>query len=140
MAALQPRAAAASARTAGRGRSVAAMASASSGDKASSQQPSNLRSSSPPRKMKFTMNLPPSSSSAIPAVAAPFEAWTTGGAIKKRTDIKSIMILGAGPIVIGQVRVREGETEGERGARASRRRSTPGALKIENEKWIIQIG
>ena len=33
----------------------------------------------------------------------PFEAWTTGAAIKKREDIKSIMILGAGPIVIGQV-------------------------------------
>lgn len=33
----------------------------------------------------------------------PFQAWTTGAAIKKREDIKSIMILGAGPIVIGQV-------------------------------------
>ncbi|KAL0051508.1 hypothetical protein WJX82_008912 [Trebouxia sp. C0006] len=32
----------------------------------------------------------------------PFQAWTTGAAIKKREDIKSIMILGAGPIVIGQ--------------------------------------
>jgi len=38
------------------------------------------------------------------AVAPPqFEAWT-GADIKKRTDIKSIMILGAGPIVIGQAR------------------------------------
>lgn len=35
--------------------------------------------------------------------APPFQAWTTGAAIKKREDIKSIMILGAGPIVIGQV-------------------------------------
>ena len=34
----------------------------------------------------------------------PFQAWTTGAAIKKREDIKSIMILGAGPIVIGQAR------------------------------------
>lgn len=33
----------------------------------------------------------------------PFQAWTTGAAIKKREDIKSIMILGAGPIIIGQV-------------------------------------
>ena len=36
----------------------------------------------------------------------PFQAWTTGAAIKKREDIKSIMILGAGPIVIGQVSLR----------------------------------
>ena len=34
----------------------------------------------------------------------PFQAWTTGAAIKKREDIKSILLLGAGPIVIGQVR------------------------------------
>ena len=34
----------------------------------------------------------------------PFEAWNTGKDVKKRTDIKTIMILGAGPIVIGQVR------------------------------------
>lgn len=34
----------------------------------------------------------------------PFEAWNTGAIVKKRTDIKTIMILGAGPIVIGQVR------------------------------------
>lgn len=33
----------------------------------------------------------------------PFQAWTTGAAIKKREDIKSILLLGAGPIVIGQV-------------------------------------
>lgn len=33
----------------------------------------------------------------------PFEAWKTGAAIKKREDIKSILLLGAGPIVIGQV-------------------------------------
>ena len=33
----------------------------------------------------------------------PFEAWNTGAVVKKRTDIKTIMILGAGPIVIGQV-------------------------------------
>ncbi|CAL8467948.1 g7486 [Coccomyxa elongata] len=32
----------------------------------------------------------------------PFEAWNTGAIVKKRTDIKTIMILGAGPIVIGQ--------------------------------------
>ena len=38
-----------------------------------------------------------------PFELAPFEAWNTGAAIKKRTDIKTIMILGAGPIVIGQV-------------------------------------
>ena len=34
----------------------------------------------------------------------PFEAWNTGKDVKQRTDIKTIMILGAGPIVIGQVR------------------------------------
>ena len=39
-----------------------------------------------------------------PVELAPFEAWNTGASIKKRTDIKTIMILGAGPIVIGQVR------------------------------------
>ena len=33
----------------------------------------------------------------------PFESWNTGAVVKKRTDIKTIMILGAGPIVIGQV-------------------------------------
>lgn len=33
----------------------------------------------------------------------PFEAWSTGSPIKKRTDIKTILLLGAGPIVIGQV-------------------------------------
>ncbi|CAL5219945.1 g1877 [Coccomyxa viridis] len=32
----------------------------------------------------------------------PFEAWNTGKDVKQRTDIKTIMILGAGPIVIGQ--------------------------------------
>ena len=37
-------------------------------------------------------------------VPPPFEAWNTGAAVNKRTDIKTIMILGAGPIVIGQVR------------------------------------
>ena len=34
---------------------------------------------------------------------APFEAWNTGAVVKKRTDIKTILILGPGPIVIGQV-------------------------------------
>ena len=33
----------------------------------------------------------------------PFEAWSTGAPVKKRTDLKTIMLLGAGPIVIGQV-------------------------------------
>ena len=32
-----------------------------------------------------------------------FEAWSTGAPVKKRTDLKTIMLLGAGPIVIGQV-------------------------------------
>ncbi|KAK9826032.1 hypothetical protein WJX74_006982 [Apatococcus lobatus] len=32
----------------------------------------------------------------------PFKAWETGKAISKRTDIKTILLLGAGPIVIGQ--------------------------------------
>jgi carbamoyl-phosphate synthase large subunit len=32
----------------------------------------------------------------------PFQAWTTGATIKKREDIKTILLLGAGPIVIGQ--------------------------------------
>jgi len=31
-----------------------------------------------------------------------FAAWNSGAAVKKRTDLKKIMILGAGPIVIGQ--------------------------------------
>lgn len=34
----------------------------------------------------------------------PFEAWNTGAVVKKRTDIKTILILGPGPIIIGQVR------------------------------------
>jgi hypothetical protein len=34
----------------------------------------------------------------------PFLKYAKDGGAKKRTDIKSIMILGAGPIVIGQVR------------------------------------
>jgi hypothetical protein len=34
---------------------------------------------------------------------APFEAWNTGAVVKKRTDIKTILILGPGPIIIGQV-------------------------------------
>ena len=33
----------------------------------------------------------------------PFEAWNTGAKIKKREDIKTILLLGAGPIIIGQV-------------------------------------
>lgn len=33
----------------------------------------------------------------------PFEAWNTGAVVKKRTDIKTILILGPGPIIIGQV-------------------------------------
>ena len=33
----------------------------------------------------------------------PFEAWNTGAKIAKRTDIKTILILGPGPIIIGQV-------------------------------------
>ena len=35
----------------------------------------------------------------------PFLAWETGKAISKRTDIKTILLLGAGPIVIGQVHI-----------------------------------
>ena len=34
----------------------------------------------------------------------PFEAWSSGAPIKKRTDIKTILLLGPGPIIIGQVR------------------------------------
>jgi len=34
----------------------------------------------------------------------PFRAWETGvSLVAKRTDLKRIMIIGAGPIVIGQV-------------------------------------
>ena len=36
-----------------------------------------------------------------------FRAWDQATKSQKRTDIKKIMILGAGPIVIGQVRARE---------------------------------
>lgn len=44
----------------------------------------------------------------VRAVAAPsdgsFTAWDTATQrVEKRTDIKTIMLLGAGPIVIGQV-------------------------------------
>ena len=45
----------------------------------------------------------------VQAVAAPggFTAWDTAvQRVPKRTDIKTIMLLGAGPIVIGQVRGR----------------------------------
>jgi hypothetical protein len=42
------------------------------------------------------------------ATPEPFSAWSTAiERIPKRTDLKTIMILGAGPIVIGQVRCRE---------------------------------
>ena len=37
------------------------------------------------------------------AEVAPFRAWDDAKNSKKRTDLKKIMILGAGPIVIGQV-------------------------------------
>ena len=43
----------------------------------------------------------------VQAVAAPenFTAWDTAvQRVPKRTDLKTIMLLGAGPIVIGQVR------------------------------------
>lgn len=36
-----------------------------------------------------------------------FRAWDQATKSQKRTDIKKIMILGAGPIVIGQVRARD---------------------------------
>jgi hypothetical protein len=39
-----------------------------------------------------------------PLASAAFLAWADAAKVKKREDIKSIMILGAGPIVIGQVR------------------------------------
>jgi hypothetical protein len=38
-----------------------------------------------------------------PLDSAAFLAWADAAKVKKREDIKSIMILGAGPIVIGQV-------------------------------------
>ena len=46
---------------------------------------------------------PPPRGVATVSPPADFQSWA-GADIKKRTDIKSIMILGAGPIVIGQVR------------------------------------
>ena len=36
-----------------------------------------------------------------------FRAWDQATNSQKRTDLKKIMILGAGPIVIGQVRARD---------------------------------
>lgn len=52
-----------------------------------------------------------------PAAKAEFTAWDTAvQRVAKRTDLKTIMILGAGPIVIGQVR------EGRRGGGAARPR------------------
>jgi hypothetical protein len=35
----------------------------------------------------------------------PFAAWDLPATIPSRTDIKTIMIIGAGPIIIGQVRI-----------------------------------
>jgi len=59
--------------------------------------------------------LPRRTSIRVQAIAAPekstsepFTAWATATErIPKRTDLKTIMILGAGPIVIGQVRCPE---------------------------------
>ena len=52
-----------------------------------------------------------------PAAKAEFTAWDTAvQRVAKRTDLKTIMILGAGPIVIGQVR------QGRRGSGAARPR------------------
>ena len=45
-----------------------------------------------------------------------FRAWDQATKSEKRTDIKKIMILGAGPIVIGQVR---GDTRDRGGGRPS---------------------
>ena len=63
----------------------------------------------------------------VQAVAAPggFTAWDTAvQRVPKRTDIKTIMLLGAGPIVIGQVRGRISSSCGFQncvGARSLRR-------------------
>lgn len=48
-----------------------------------------------------------------------FRAWDQATKSEKRTDIKKIMILGAGPIVIGQVR---GDTRDRGGGQTERRR------------------
>jgi hypothetical protein len=61
--------------------------------------------------------LPRRTSIRVQAIAAPekptsepFTAWATAiERIPKRTDLKTIMILGAGPIVIGQVRMPRSE-------------------------------
>lgn len=48
---------------------------------------------------------PPKPATDNGAVPVDFKAWeNTTSSVKKRTDIKTIMLLGAGPIVIGQVR------------------------------------
>ena len=47
-----------------------------------------------------------------------FRAWDQATKSQKRTDLKKIMILGAGPIVIGQVRARDDAlADGRRGER-----------------------
>lgn len=46
---------------------------------------------------------PPLKQGADVSKVPPFEAWNTGAKIKKRKDIKTILLLGAGPIIIGQV-------------------------------------
>ena len=48
-----------------------------------------------------------------------FRAWDQATKSEKRTDIKKIMILGAGPIVIGQVR---GDTRDRGGGGQTERR------------------
>ena len=65
----------------------------------SAQRLRQARSAVRPRPMAAIAAPEKTETSQVP----PFQAWTTGAAIKKREDIKSILLLGAGPIVIGQV-------------------------------------
>lgn len=61
--------------------------------------PSQPRTVGRDRSVTSAVVAPPKQSKELPT----FEAWSTGAKIKKRTDIKTILILGPGPIIIGQV-------------------------------------
>ena len=62
-----------------------------------------------------------------------FRAWDQATKSEKRTDIKKIMILGAGPIVIGQVR---GDTR-DRGGGADRA-TTRGTARGRADGWFLK--
>ena len=62
-----------------------------------------------------------------------FRAWDQATKSEKRTDIKKIMILGAGPIVIGQVR---GDTR-DRGGGGGGRPSDDARNGAGTRRWVV---